>query len=158
MCWGRARLSGGKGGVEGRTSLNTTAAALKVRPSWPFLFFGLGLYATSRATKALPCSALSATDSNPGKFPNYQLRELHPVRGQIQRFTVAPAWCPHLVGLHEAHKHREEDGGWSRLGAFSKVAHHTVKGFLKLGKRMFVNTVELGVTSGRASDVSVVNV
>lgn len=75
VCWGRARQSGGKGGG---TSLNTTAAASKVRPSWPFLLFGLGVYATSCATKAakaLPCSALSKADSKPGNFPNDQLRK-----------------------------------------------------------------------------------
>lgn len=76
VCWGRARQSGGKGG--GRTSLNTTAAASKVRSSWPFLLFGLGVYATSCATKAakaLPRSALSKADSKPGNFPNDQLRK-----------------------------------------------------------------------------------
>ena len=61
--------------------------------------------------------------------------------------------CPHLVGLDEAHKHGEEDGGWSRLGALSKVVHHTVEGFLELGGRrveaLFVNAAELRSAIGQ---------
>lgn len=70
-------VGAGRGSPEvkgGGTSLNTTAAASKVRPSWPFLLFGLGVYATSCATKAAKALARSAL-SKPGNFPNEQLRK-----------------------------------------------------------------------------------
>lgn len=68
--------------------------------------------------QVLLCSA----PSEAGSFP--------PAEGALSTEEGKRA---HLVGLDEAHKHREEDGGWSRLSALSEVVHHTVEGFLELG-------------------------
>lgn len=142
MWWGRARLSGGKG-EEGRRGKNQSkhhSCSSRVRPSWPFLLFGLGRYATScgtEAAKSLPCSALSERSLKPGNFPSDQERKAAPCqcRSEEGYIDAASASCSHLVGPDEAHKHREEHRGWSRLGTLSKVVHHIVEGFLELRGR-----------------------
>lgn len=40
---------------------------------------------------------------------------------------LAPAY---LIGFHKPDKDRKEDGGWGRLGIFSKILHHIIKGIL----------------------------
>lgn len=77
------------------------------------------------------------------------------------RRAVGHLLVPHLVGLDEAHKHREEDRGRSRLGTLSEVVHHIVKGFLELEKEdsarveaACVNSVEAGFATGCVSEVT----
>lgn len=48
---------------------------------------------------------------------------------------MGPISDAHLVGLHEAHKHREEDRGRGCLGALPEVVDHVVEGLLRAEKR-----------------------
>lgn len=159
MWWGRARLSWGKGEggcVRSREPSKLHSCSSRVRPSWPFLLFGLGLHATScgtEAAKTLPFSALRETNQGTSQLTtkvNYTLSIEK--WGEIQRCCFP--WHPYLVGLDKAHKYWEEHRGWSRLGTLSEVVHHIVEGFLELGRTeakeeaMFVNIVKSGVMMG----------
>lgn len=116
-------VGAGRGSPEvkgGGTSLNTTAAASKVRPSWPFLLFGLGVYATSCATKAakaLPRSALSKADSKPGNFSNDQLRKW----GKLQRcsFCLASSPCTPWWSAQTQGRTRRVEPSWHFLQSSS---------------------------------------
>lgn len=111
----------GRGGKEGkrggRTSLNTTAAALVSDPA------GLSCYLAWDYTPrpvarrqpnlcpALLSPRLTSLKSETRNFPSDWERKAHPARAEMRqrRTNVASAGRPHLVGLDEAHKHGEED-------------------------------------------------
>lgn len=121
-------------------SLNTTAATMKSGPASLSCYLPSDYTPRPVALKGLQTLLLSAL-----RRGLKQTRELP--RRPIEK--AAPCQHPHLVGLDETHKYREEHRGWSCLGALSEVAHHTVEGFLELsGRRVeaqFINTVESGL-------------
>lgn len=170
MCavwWGRARLSGGRGGKEeeqqGDQSKHHSCNS-SVRPSWSFLLFGPGVFRHvlwhrgSQGNCNWPAGHLSLTPEDCALSLERQGQETE--TGRDGR-AVGHLLVPHLVGLDEAHKDWEEDRGRSRLGALSEVVHHIVKGFLELEKEdsarveaACVNTVEAGVATGCVSEVT----
>lgn len=70
----------------------------------------------------LCCSQTAAeTQGGSGRAPAWETRQ-----GRLGGHP-APGY---LVGLHKPDKHRKEDRGGCRLGIFSKILHHIIKGVL----------------------------